>query len=429
MPSVNVDDYTANLWLPLPNPLNPANADCERIAQAFLLIDGWIAKGWVVREYSDLGQFPLVGEKNIIYFALDVDLFYRWDGEKYILVGAPRSSDEVPEGEINLYFTAARAKQIDDNLKTHENAPVAHTRAQVGLSQVDNTSDLNKPLSNATVDALALKQATLVSGANIKTVNGKPLLGAGDMDVSGEPSSVVLLRDAGGALTGLCAEMNEYEAVNIDPLFFNAAVWAGLGFCSVKQIADGVVGPNVLSSTSANNGVVAVGYQFPVDVNKTYLFEAWIRALAKTDGYAFAIVRCFDSSGQFITIAGTGWPSTNPASGNCYFPSISTVPQTTWTRHALTVGPNGAAKFPTGTVKCALGMYMNYKATTNVETQVNMFRVSEIDKIPSTLSTTITRTADSISKISSIRDGETSTVTLNRDGTGKLTGVTSVKGV
>ncbi len=53
----------------------------------------------------------------------------------------------------------------------------------VGLGNVSNTSDANKPVSNATQTALNAKQNTLVSGTNIKTVNGESVLGSGDLEV------------------------------------------------------------------------------------------------------------------------------------------------------------------------------------------------------------------------------------------------------
>lgn len=55
------------------------------------------------------------------------------------------------------------------------------TRVNTGLNLVDNTRDADKPVSIATQTALNLKQATLVSGTNIKRVNGVDLLGAGDI--------------------------------------------------------------------------------------------------------------------------------------------------------------------------------------------------------------------------------------------------------
>lgn len=71
-------------------------------------------------------------------------------------------------------------------------------KGDIGLSNVDNTADLSKPISTATQTALdakastsaltsglAGKQDTLTSGTNIKTVNGTSLLGSGDLVVGG----------------------------------------------------------------------------------------------------------------------------------------------------------------------------------------------------------------------------------------------------
>jgi hypothetical protein len=58
---------------------------------------------------------------------------------------------------------------------------VVLNKTDIGLGNVDNTSDANKPISSATQTALNLKQDTLVSGTNIKTVNSNTLLGSGDV--------------------------------------------------------------------------------------------------------------------------------------------------------------------------------------------------------------------------------------------------------
>ena len=60
---------------------------------------------------------------------------------------------------------------------------VTLTKADVGLGNVDNTSDANKPVSTATQNALNAKQNTLVSGTNIKTVNNTSLIGSGNVAV------------------------------------------------------------------------------------------------------------------------------------------------------------------------------------------------------------------------------------------------------
>lgn len=91
---------------------------------------------------------------------------------------------------INSGATSAAIAQINTNTDTisehiaDTNNPHEVTKAQVGLGNVDNTSDLNKPISTATQTALNAKQDALVSGTNIKTINNESLLGAGNFSLS-----------------------------------------------------------------------------------------------------------------------------------------------------------------------------------------------------------------------------------------------------
>lgn len=66
---------------------------------------------------------------------------------------------------------------------------VTLVKGDVGLGNVDNTSDANKPISTATQMALDSKQDTLVSGTTIKTVGGSSPLGSGDIPVLPEAPS------------------------------------------------------------------------------------------------------------------------------------------------------------------------------------------------------------------------------------------------
>ena len=61
---------------------------------------------------------------------------------------------------------------------------VAITKGDVGLANVDNTSDADKPVSTAQREALDRKQDALVSGENIKTINGMSILGGGDIVIT-----------------------------------------------------------------------------------------------------------------------------------------------------------------------------------------------------------------------------------------------------
>jgi hypothetical protein len=57
-------------------------------------------------------------------------------------------------------------------------------KSAVGLGNVDNTSDADKPVSTAQATAIGAKQDTLVSGTNIKTINGNSILGSGNLAIS-----------------------------------------------------------------------------------------------------------------------------------------------------------------------------------------------------------------------------------------------------
>jgi len=61
------------------------------------------------------------------------------------------------------------------------------------LNLVDNTSDANKPVSTAQQTALDTKQATLVSGTNISTVNGESLLSGTPLVIARSATSLVSL--------------------------------------------------------------------------------------------------------------------------------------------------------------------------------------------------------------------------------------------
>lgn len=64
-----------------------------------------------VLEYADLASFPVTGEAGKIYVALDTGKIYRWSGSTYVEIsGSPGSTDAVPEGATNLYFTEPRVR-------------------------------------------------------------------------------------------------------------------------------------------------------------------------------------------------------------------------------------------------------------------------------------------------------------------------------
>lgn len=79
---------------------------------------------------------------------------------------------------------------------------VALTKDDLGLNNVDNTSDLNKPISTATQEALDTKQDTLEAGTNI-TINGNTI------------SATFNLQPA---LDYTDSQLNEYNTTVVQPI-------------------------------------------------------------------------------------------------------------------------------------------------------------------------------------------------------------------
>jgi hypothetical protein len=75
------------------------------------------------------------------------------------------------------------------------------TKSDVGLSNVDNTSDVNKPVSTLQAAAIALKQDTLVSGTNIKTIGGSSILGAGNLPIPDPAGWTTIVKSANQDVT------------------------------------------------------------------------------------------------------------------------------------------------------------------------------------------------------------------------------------
>lgn len=85
-------------------------------------------------EYSSLIAFPPTGSSGVIYLATNTNKLYRWNSITYI---------EISPSEV-----------VSVNTKT---GVVVLAKADIGLGNVDNTSDLNKPISTATQTALNAK--------------------------------------------------------------------------------------------------------------------------------------------------------------------------------------------------------------------------------------------------------------------------------
>lgn len=108
-----------------------------------------------VLEYMDFASFPATGEAGKIYVALDTNLAYRWSGSAYVEI-----SQSLALGETSsTAYRGDRGKTAYDHSQATGN-PHGTSKADVGLGNVDNTSDANKPVSTAQQAALVAKDGT-----------------------------------------------------------------------------------------------------------------------------------------------------------------------------------------------------------------------------------------------------------------------------
>lgn len=109
-----------------------------------------------VLEFATLSVFPTTGVIGKIYVDLATNKTYRWSGTAYI------------------YITSGAVDSV-----AGKTGVVSLVKADVGLGNVDNTSDLNKPISTATQTALNGKadKATTLSGYGITDAYTKTEVG------------------------------------------------------------------------------------------------------------------------------------------------------------------------------------------------------------------------------------------------------------
>jgi hypothetical protein len=138
-------------------------------------------------------------------------------------------------------------------------------KTALALNNVDNTSDVNKPISSATQTALDAKQATLVSGTNIKTVNNTSLLGSGNISIS---SAV-----AWGGVTGTLSNQTDLQTALDGKVDENTAI-TGATKTKITYDAKGLV----------TAGADATTADIASSTDKRYVTDAQLVVVGNTSG-------------------------------------------------------------------------------------------------------------------------------------------------
>ena len=93
-----------------------------------------------VLEFANLASFPATGESGKIYIAIDTNLTYRWGGSSYVVMSSSLALGETP----STAYRGDRGKTAYDHSQETTGNPHNTTKADIGLGNVDNTSDLIK---------------------------------------------------------------------------------------------------------------------------------------------------------------------------------------------------------------------------------------------------------------------------------------------
>lgn len=168
-----------------------------------------------VIEVDTFSNLPGTGESGKIYIVQDTNLTYRWSGTDYVEI-----SKSLALGETSsTAYPGDKGKATQTNLETHINNksnPHEVTKDQVGLGNVDNTSDANKPISNATQTALNGKFSATDGNALKQRVDNIPELVATDITVDSDNDSVNISLDktsiVDGTLSGTTININSATA-------------------------------------------------------------------------------------------------------------------------------------------------------------------------------------------------------------------------
>ena len=138
-------------------------------------------------------------------------------------------------------------------------------KSALALNNVDNTTDASKPISSATQTALDAKQATLVSGTNIKTVNGTSVLGSGNIVIS---SAV-----AWGGVTGTLSNQTDLQTALDAKVDENTAI-TGATKTKITYDSKGLV----------TSGADATTADIADSTNKRYVTDAQATVIGNTSG-------------------------------------------------------------------------------------------------------------------------------------------------
>jgi hypothetical protein len=133
-----------------------------------------------VIEYPTKTAFPATGQSGVMYVALDTNNVYRWGGTVYVEIAAsPGSTDEVPEGATNLYYTVARVQSVLAGTNVSAFLNDAGYITASSTTTLTNKTFQGVPIADAYISSAAAwnaKQSALPVGSALQYYKGNQQL-------------------------------------------------------------------------------------------------------------------------------------------------------------------------------------------------------------------------------------------------------------
>jgi len=156
-----------------------------------------------VLEFASFAALPAAGETGKIYITVDNNNQYRWSGTQYVLLTAsPGSTDSVPEGAVNKYWTLARTLgSVLTGLVTTNSAVIAATDTVIaafgklqrqitdlGASKANKGANTDITSLAGLTTPLSVSQGGTGSGSGVPEMVGASTTAAGTKGLVPAPS-------------------------------------------------------------------------------------------------------------------------------------------------------------------------------------------------------------------------------------------------
>lgn len=278
-----------------------------------------------VLEYSSRSAFPSTGEGGKLYLATDKNEIYRWTGSTYVSISSASTGGLVLGETSGTAYEGSKGKKNADDIITLQDDvanlttgkqdklvagsgitisgnTISATGSSLSLGETSTTAyagdkgkqnaDNIATLQTKVTSLENSKQDKLVSGTNIKTINGTSILGEGNIEISG-----------GGGSTTITFDFNLIypETPTIETYNYVKTLYMQIKTMNVVAI-------------DQNNGM----YITPNDIEIIDVSNFDIYCCLRSLGASFILSRAiYKSSSPFsVPIAATDIPST--AALSCY---------------------------------------------------------------------------------------------------------------